>query len=166
MKKLLLIAVLATMATTAMAENLTSGTKAESKVEVRAEIVSGGLKITDIYGKPLILDLGQANQGEATNLSNTIEYKVTAKDAAVASPIELTMDLAAKLDIYNSSADLTNGGTENDKLNVVLTLDNKSKSIATQQKEVVGTISGATKTTQESTPGKYSNTTLLTATVQ
>ena len=165
MKKLLLIAVLATMATTAMAVNPKQGTKVESKVEVRAEIVSGGLKITDIYGKPLILDLGQANQGEITNLSNTIEYKITSKAAAETSPINLSVELKdTTLAIYNANADLT-ANNANDKLDVTLYLDKATKTIAIGEQVVTGTITGATKTNAGNTVGRYSNSTYITATV-
>ncbi len=173
MKKLLLIAALATMATTAMAANPGKDTVATADVTVRAEIIGEGLKITDVYGKPLLLDLGKAFEGEATTLFNEIEYKVSSKAAAETNPIKLDIKLAADtLDIVNTTAGIDPiKANDNHKLTVNLSLDGKKgsepskKEILVGQTEVRGTISGSTVTTASSKKGVYVNKIALTATV-
>lgn len=168
MKKALLLLAIATMATNLMAAgDPGNGEEAKADVTVRAEIISDNLKITDVYGKPLVLDLGQAFFGEATTLFNEVEYKVSAKNA-VTKDINLTMALGTNsLDIYNTTAgiDPTQAGAD-EKLKVTLNLDNTTKVIKSNKKEARGTISGSTVTTTTSKGGVYVNKVLLTATVQ
>lgn len=167
MKKLLLIAALATMATTAMAVNPAKDTKVKTDVIVKAEIVSGGLKITDIDGRPLVLDLGQANQGEETSLANSVEYKITAKEAAATNPIKLNMAFESKeINLYNNIPNVAGTAIDvKDTLKATLILDADAKEIAVGATETTGKIFGKTNTTAANNAGKYKGNAVLTATV-
>ena len=58
MKKLLFVTALLAMGTMAMGAAPVQNDTTTADVEVRAEIVDDSLVITDIYGKPLLLNFG------------------------------------------------------------------------------------------------------------
>ena len=165
MKKLLLILALATITTTAMAGHL-SGNNGEAEITVKAKIISGGLKITDITGSPLVLNLGRANAGEATPLSSSVKYKITSKGSA-STDETINIKLAApEVKIYKEGTNQSTPSNENGTLTVALTLDSETKPLTTGTTEVIGEIYGSTTTNIATEVGNYEGKTLLTATVQ
>lgn len=176
MKKLLFVTALLAMGTMAMgAKDLTTGENTEAQVEVRAEIVNESLTITDIYGKPLLLNFGRIQKNTedtgAKVWTAEVEYKITANDL---------MSNEEKIDVKLGG---TTTGTEvaevilkhsnnnktgkNATITAKLTLDEATKTIAQGKDEVRGRIDGSIdESLKEKELGTYSVFTTLTATVQ
>ena len=152
MKKLLLIAALATMATTAMAA---SQTKAE--VLVKAEIVNESLKITDIDGNPLVLDFKKLpKRNYSKDMAEAhVEYKITSNVPAETDPINLGMSFTSYVSPENNTGinrieivneNISGAVGVNDKVEVNLALDSDTKTIAAKESTAVGQINGTINT--------------------
>lgn len=156
MKKLLLAAALMALGATSYAELTPDGATQDVKSEVlvRAQIVDDVLKITDIYGNPLVLDFKRLPKQDYSKdvAKASVEYKITAKEA-LAGDMNLNMSLTAfekpedttgirtvkitKEEITNKAA-----ATVNQKVTVNLSLDSDKKVIPAKQKTAIGRING------------------------
>lgn len=95
MKKLLMLGAILALGTTMAygAEEMTGEDEATADVKVKAELVAENLVITDLNGKPIVLDFGKVNQVQTTGVSNASEgYKVTYLGNTISNG-KLTMEL-------------------------------------------------------------------------
>lgn len=72
MKKLLMATAILALGATAFGVDKT----ATSDVRVRAELVNEGLVISDIDGRPIVLDFKKINTARTTDAAATVEFKV------------------------------------------------------------------------------------------
>ncbi len=181
MKKLLFVTALLAMGTMAMGQNPSQGEKSKAEVLVKAQIVDDFFKITDINGNPLVLDFGRVpkadySKGIIEEPKATVEYKVTATEV-VDPELKLTMSLtsyehpddetATNTVIISKDGVATGDLTENERIEVKLSLDNTEKVMKAQQSKVVGKLNGAIKANLSSTTeGAYSGKVFLVATVK
>lgn len=171
MKKLLFIVSLMMLGANAFAADATvgpaSGDKATAEVLVKAEITDDSFTITDIFGKPLVLDFGRLakTQAEGKVWTAEVEYKITATKAP---DTEKTFDVALK----DTTVKLkhVNNALPNDGKNILtstLALDEESKVMAGGTDVVTGFISGSiVENIKDKVTGMYQERTELTATVQ
>ena len=174
MKKLLFVTALLAMGTMTMgAMDLSEKDSTEADVTVIAEIVEDSLVITDIYGKPLVLDFGKIQKGAEVNGTKLwtaeVEYKITAKDTMTA---DETIDV--KLGGTTSGTEVAevilkpiNNTNAGNILTAKLSLDEASKTMKAGKDEVRGVILGSIdESLKDKAEGVYKNTTILTATVK
>lgn len=74
MKKLLLLAAVLTLGTSALAADATS------TVRVRAEVTDDALVISDLSGRPLLLDFGKVPKTFTGKANAKIDFKIAAAD--------------------------------------------------------------------------------------
>lgn len=142
MKKLLFITALLAMGTMAFGANPTEG-KASANVEVKAKIVDGNFIISDIDGKPIVVDFGELYADQTKSAVTYVDYKVTSKVAAVTNPIKFKITLGGKANAPTEvtiSTDRTALTGASMKANLALSEYNGE--IATGAKEYIGRIDG------------------------
>ncbi|MFR4520826.1 MAG: hypothetical protein ACLT40_12815 [Fusobacterium sp.] len=169
MKKLLFITALLAMGTMAFG-NPNVGEKANANVEVKARIVDGNFIISDIDGKPIVLDFGDIYAGQKQSAVTYVDYKVTSKEAAKTDPIKFDITLGG-----NGSADKqtdviisTDKGGTNGSMKAVLGLSEYKGIIEVDKTEYRGRINGTIANTEFSTGkpvGTYLGNTKLEITV-
>ena len=147
MKKLLLVGALLALGATAFGANPTAGTAegvATAKVDVKAEITDDFFVISDIYGKPIIVDFGKIQKEKKDSAVTFVDYKVTAKEAAVGDAIKFDITLGGKgkdevtpVTISTNLADKTNGS-----MTATLGLSSYEGQIDVAKKEYRGRITG------------------------
>lgn len=170
MKKLLFIVALMALGTVAFGEakdptkGPQSGDTSEAQVLVKAQITDDSFTITDVYGKPLILDFGKLakNQSEPGKVwTAEVEYKITATKA----PENQTKFWLALEDEQVSLKHVNNELKTTLKAN--LALDKTSKVMAAHKDTVTGFISGSiSENISAKETGMYKTTTTLTAVVE
>ena len=82
MKKLLLVGALLALGATAFGVQEgrpEKGNKTSVNVEVRAEITDDFFVISDIYGKPIVVDFGKIHNTQDQSAVTYVDYKVTSK---------------------------------------------------------------------------------------
>lgn len=178
MKKLLLLATLATMTTTALAVNPGKDTVTKAEVLVKAEVVEDFFKITDIDGNPLVLDFKKLPKRDYTkDMAKTyVEYKITGNAPAETTGITLNMNLTSYTSPDNNSTvntveiineNIATTATDKDKITVNLALDSATKTIGTGETTAVGRINGAINSNlSTNNTGLYSGKVFLMAKVQ
>lgn len=72
MRKLLMATAILALGVVAYGENKT----ASAPVRVRAEIVSGDITISDIDGRPILLDFGKIAQSRTSDANAFVDYKI------------------------------------------------------------------------------------------
>lgn len=171
MKKLLFIVSLMMLGANAFAATdpavgPASGDKATADVLVQAEITADSFTITDIFGKPLVLDFGKLAKDQDTDgkvWTAEVEYKITATKAptdAKTFDVELGETTVTLKHVNNKL-------TQNNTLEATVALDEASKVMDANTVVVTGLISGSIKENlKDKVVGMYKETTTLTATVQ
>lgn len=171
MKKLLFIAALTILGANAFAvtdpkTGPASGDTVTADVLVKAEITADSFTITDIFGKPLVLDFGKLAKDQDTNgkvWTAEVEYKITATKApadAKTFDIKLGKETVTLKHVNNKL-------TQNNTLTATIALDETSKVMNANTDVVTGLISGSIKEDlKDKEVGMYKTTTTLTATVQ
>lgn len=164
MKKLLFVTALLAMGTMAMGAAPKQDDTTTADVEVRAEIVEDSLVITDIYGKPLLLNFGPIQKTIDKVWTAQVEYKVSA-GTATTGDTELTMALGTpdgKVTLKHVNSALQQDNT----LDSVVTLDADQKVMKKGATEVRGKIFGSIAgDLSKKQKGMYREYTTLTATV-
>lgn len=148
MKKLLLVGALLALGATAFGENPTAGSAegvAKANVEVKAEITDDFFVISDLYGKPIVVDFGKIHQDKKGSAVTFVDYKVTAKRAAEAAPIIFDITLGKKTSANDPTPVTisTNlAGKETSSMVASLVLSDYEGQIEVAQKEYRGRITG------------------------
>lgn len=165
MKKLLLLTGILSLTAVAFGANPDSGTEASSNVEVRAEVVDDSLVISDIYGKPLLLDFGKIQKSAtAPTVVAEVDYKVTSSAEIETSNLGLTMQLnGGKDELVIPHVNMAS----QDSLTAKVKLDKTTGSIPVGSNEyrgkIIGSIAGADYSGK--TIGMYRTFTEITVTV-
>lgn len=170
MKKLLFVAALMALGTMTFGADATlgpqSGDKATADVEVRAEIVDDSFTITDIDGKPLVLDFGKLAKDQDANgkvWTAEVEYKITATKA----PDNDTVFDVALEEKQVTLKHLNNALTQNNTLTATLSTDKEYVKMVSKTDTVTGFIRGSIKENlAPKATGNYLTTTTFTATVR
>lgn len=145
MKKLLFVTALLALGTMAFGENPPQGTKAAATVEVKAKIVDGNFIISDIDGKPIVIDFGELYADQAQSAVAYVDYKVTSKVAAATDPIKFDITLGGKADAPTEvtiSTDRATGQEATSSMKANLTLSEYKGEMAVGTKEYIGRIDG------------------------
>ena len=140
------------------------GETAQSEVEVRVEIIDDNFLITDIYGRPLVLDFGKTQQGKAKRMTQELEYKISAKQA-VGKDTEFDMTIGGKGDTEVDLFDVTTAKNNDAIKSKVWVTESKIK-IPKDGTEVRSKIAGALEIKESDKKGLYSGKTILKATVK
>lgn len=170
MKKLLFIVSLMMLGANAFAADPVAGPATGDKVTadvlVQAEITADSFTITDIFGKPLVLDFGKLAKDQDTAgkvWTAEVEYKITATKAptdAKTFNVELGKTTVTLKHVNNKL-------TQNNTLEATVALDEATKTMEANTDVVTGLISGSIKEDlKDKVVGMYKETTTLTATVQ
>lgn len=148
MKKLLFVTALLAMGTMAMgAQNPEAGYSQQANVQVQAQIVDDQFTITDVYGKPIIVDFGKFYNNQTTSAVTFVEYKVTSKEAALEPGIAFDITLGGKA----SATDKTEVAISTDKdnsMNAVLVLSEYEGEIKKGTRDYIGRIDGTIANTE------------------
>lgn len=88
MKKLLMA--MAILAVGATAFGAVQG-EGKEPVKVKAELVDEKLEISDIDGRPILLDFGKISKSRTTEALATVEFKVTSTGAVTADTLKLEL---------------------------------------------------------------------------
>lgn len=157
MKKLLLLSSLLALGATTFA--------ASAPVKIQAEITADNLIISDINGRPILLDFGKISNAATTASNAQVEYKVTSTSAVVGDTtlgMELTGGEEPVLAHTNQ--------TISDTIATTIALDKAEGAIAAGGTEyrgfIRGTILGDTTGSKDKTAGMYEGQSELTVTVQ
>lgn len=163
MKKLLLLSSLLALGATTFAA--TSGDSASAPVKIQAEITADNLIISDINGRPILLDFGKISNAATTASNAQVEYKVTSTSAVVGDTtlgMELTGGEEPVLAHTNQ--------TISDTIATTIALDKAEGAIAAGGTEyrgfIRGTILGDTTGSKDKTAGMYEGQSELTVTVK
>ncbi len=171
MKKLLFIVSLMMLGANAFAvtdptAGPAKGDSVTADVLVQAEITADSFTITDVFGKPLVLDFGKLAQDQDTAgkvWTAEVEYKITATKA----PTNNTKFLLSLGDKEVILKHVNNNLTQNNTLTATVALDKDTKIMKANTEVVTGLISGSIKENlKDKATGMYKETTQLTATVQ
>lgn len=172
MKKLLLVGALLALGATAFGVQEgrpESGNKTSVNVEVRAEITDDFFVISDIYGKPIVVDFGRIHNTQDQSAVTYVDYKVTSK-ANMEEPIGFGIALgkstsANQPDEVTISTKL--GGAEVESMKANLVLSEYHGIIEKGEKEYRGRITGTIGKDQikDRPKGTYIGTTQLAITV-
>ncbi len=174
MKKLLFVTALLAMGTMTMGATPNLSVKDDTKAEVvvRAHVIDDKFTITDIYGKPLVLDFKEVMQGD-TNVEASVRYKVSMKKGFDGDVAKFKMEIlgdTTDAGATSKSVVITNTNSEktsDNKMTVVLGLDNETKYLAKDGTEFQGEIFGNIATVAEAqATGDYVGYATLTATVE
>lgn len=165
MKKLLFVTALLALGTMAFGVNPTEG-KASANVEVKAKIVDGNFIISDIDGRPIVVNFGELYADQTQSGVASVEYKVTSKVAAETNPIKFDITLGGKADAPTEVTISTNreqGAVASDSMKANLTLSEYKGEIAPKAKEYIGRIDGTISSTELAgkTVGTYLGSTKL-----
>ena len=144
MKKLLFVTALLAMGTMAMGANPKTGYSQQANVQVQAQIVDDQFTITDIYGKPIVVDFGKLYNNQTTSAVTFVEYKVTSKEAAIKKPIEFTIALGGKTaaDQKTEVTISTDKAAPNGSMKAVLGLSEYAGEIKAGARDYIGRIDG------------------------
>ena len=158
MKKLLLLSSLLALGATTFAAD-----SASAPVKIQAEITADNLIISDINGRPILLDFGKISNAATTASNAQVEYKVTSTSAVTGETtlgMELTGGEAPVLAHTNQ--------TISDTIATTIALDKAEGTIATGGTEYRGFIRGTINGTDSlsKTAGMYEGQSGLTVTVQ
>lgn len=100
MKKLLLVGALLALGATAFGATPSlsdlEDKKTSANVEVRAEITDDFFIISDIYGKPIVVDFGKIHNTQEQSAVTFVDYKVTSKEAITEGDINFDITLGKK----------------------------------------------------------------------
>lgn len=148
MKKLLLVGALLALGATVFGANPTAGTAegvAKTNVEVKAEITDDFFIISDLYGKPIVVDFGKIHNTQEQSAVTFVDYKVTAKSAAETDPIKFDISLGKKTSANDPTPVTisTNlAGNKTSSMVASLVLSDYEGQIEVAQKEYRGRITG------------------------
>lgn len=130
MKKLLLLGSIMIVGATAFAESVSA------PVKIRAEIVADNLIISDINGRPILLDFGKISNVKETASNAEVEYKIT-------STSEVTEDMNLGIVLNSETPVLGHVNQAIDQsIETKIALDKKIGSIPTGGTEYRGVIKG------------------------
>lgn len=144
MKKLLLVGALLALGVTAFGANPEAGKKTTANVEVRAEITDDFFVISDIYGKPIVVDFGKIHNTQDQSAVTFVDYKVTAKAKAENDPIKFDITLGGSPNAENPTPVIisSNLGDPNNKMKAFVALSEYEGIIQKDEKEYRGRING------------------------
>lgn len=144
MKKLLLVGALLALGATAFAVNPAKDTQTTANVEVRAEITDDFFIISDIYGKPIVVDFGRLFADQKQSAVTFVDYKVTAKEAAETNDIAFDITLGEKKNEPTEVVIETDKDPKNDKgrMKSFVSLSEYAGEIKVGENEYRGRING------------------------
>ncbi|MGL4652153.1 hypothetical protein [Cetobacterium sp.] len=155
MKKLLLVSSLLVLGATTFA--------ASAPVKIQAEITADNLIISDINGRPILLDFGKISNAATTASNAQVEYKVTSTSA-------VTGDTTLEMELTGGETPVLahTNQTISDTIATTIALDKATGTIADGGTEyrgfIRGTINGADSNAK--TAGMYEGQSELTVTVK
>ena len=157
MKKLLLLSSLLALGATTFA--------ASAPVKIQAEITADNLIISDINGRPILLDFGKISNAATTASNAQVEYKVTST-SAVTGDTTLVMELTGG----ETPVLAHTNQTISDTIATTIALDKEEGTIAAGGTEYRGFIRGTILGDQTGSNGKelgmYEGQSELTVTVK
>lgn len=163
MKKLLTASLLVAMGAMAMGADQ----KAASNVKVTAQVVADNLVISDLNGRPIVLDFGKISNQKTSGVSNArIDFKVEKVGATAASLSDVAVELAGldgenKVQLLNTNVA---ANTTDKQMPASIALNAASGKFVGN--EYVGFIQGtiAAEDSQNKAPSTYENVLVLNVT--
>lgn len=159
MKKILLLLSLCVLGGTALATE----TSNSAPVKIQAEIISDNIMISDINGRPILLDFGKISTAKKDGSSNAqVQFKVSVAGLSGSTTKSLTLKLGDENPVLKPT-NLASSTTLTSKLG----LDKTEGQVTDTKTEYRGFINGsiAATSSQSAAPGMYEGQSELTVTL-